>query len=180
MQGGCVCENAPYLRQFTGNVEIAGMFAPKPLAMSGANDWTLHIEEKGLPELKALYKLYGSEDRVLAKCFPQFDHNYTQVSREVMYNWFNKHLKLGWKEPVKEEPFEPVPPAELSVYDDRHPRPEDALPVDRLRQTLTEASDKKIAALIPKDADGLKEYRRVIGTALRVMIHDQLPRKEEI
>jgi dienelactone hydrolase len=180
MQGGCVCENASYLRQFTGNVEIAGMFAPKPLAMSGANDWTLHIEEKGLPELKALYKLYGSEDRVLAKCFPQFDHNYNQVSREVMYNWFNKHLKLSWKEPVKEEPFEPVPPAELSVYDDRHPRPADALPIDRLRQSLTEASDKKIAALIPKDADGLKEYRRIISAALRVMILDQLPSKEEI
>ena len=180
MQGGCVCENAPYLRQFTGNVEIAGMFAPRPLAMSGANDWTLHIEEKGLPELKALYKLYGSEDRVMAKCFPQFDHNYNQVSREVMYNWFNKHLKLGWKEPVKEEPFEPVPPAELSVYDDRHPRPADAAPYDRVRQTMTEASAKQIAALMPKDTAGLKEYRRVIGTALRVMIHDQLPGKEEI
>jgi dienelactone hydrolase len=180
MQGGCVCENAPYLRQFTGNVEIAGMFAPKPLAMSGANDWTLHIEEKGLPELKALYKLYGSEDRVLAKCFPQFDHNYNQVSREVMYNWFNKHLKLGWKEPVQEAPFEPVPPAELSVYDDRHSRPLDALPIDRLRQTLGGASDKQIADLMPKDSDSLKEYQRVIGTALRVMVHDQLPSKDEI
>ena len=35
MQGGCVCENAPYLRVGTGNVEIAGLFAPKPLGMSG-------------------------------------------------------------------------------------------------------------------------------------------------
>jgi dienelactone hydrolase len=180
MQGGCVCENAPYLRQFTGNVEIAGMFAPKPLGMTGANDWTLRIEEKGLPELKALYKLYGYEDRVLAKCFPQFDHNYNQVSREVMYNWFNKHLKLGWKEPVKEEPFEPVPPAELSVYDDKHPRPNDALPVERLRELMTEASNKQIAALLPKDADGLNEYRRVIGTALRVMVHDRLPSKDDV
>src|SRR5439155_8436864 len=74
MQGGCVCENCSYLRQFTGNIEIAGLFAPKPLGMTGANDWTLHIEQKGLPELKELYKLYGVEDRVMAKCFPQFDH----------------------------------------------------------------------------------------------------------
>jgi dienelactone hydrolase len=180
MQGGCVCENASYLRQFTGNVELAGMFAPKPLGMTGANDWTLHIETKGLPELKTLYKLYDAEDRVLAKCFPQFEHNYNQVSREVMYNWFNKHLKLGWKEPVKEEPFEPVPPAELSVYNEQHPRPKDALPVDRLRQQMAESSDKQIAALLPKDGDSLKEYYGIIGTALRVMIHDQLPGKNDV
>ena len=36
----------------------------------------------------------------MAKVFPQFEHNYNQVSREVMYNWFNKHLKLGQPEPV--------------------------------------------------------------------------------
>src|SRR5689334_17304817 len=120
MQGGCVCENCSYLRQETGNIEIAGLFAPKPLAMSGANDWTIDIERKGLPELKALYKLYGAEDDVLAKCFPQFPHNYNQVSREVMYNWFNKHLGLGHEGTVTEKPFVPVPPRELSVYDDEH------------------------------------------------------------
>src|SRR5205085_5253794 len=125
MQGGCVCENAPYLRLGTGNVEIAGLFAPKPLGMTGADDWTKEIESKGLPELKQLYKLYDAEDRVMAKCFPQFDHNYNQVSREVMYNWFNKHLKLGLTETVEEKPFKPVPPKDLSVYDADHPRPKD-------------------------------------------------------
>src|SRR5207248_3743168 len=85
MQGGCVCENASYLRQFTGNIDLAALFAPKPLGMSAANDWTKEIETKGLPELKALYKLLGAEDNVTAKCFLQFDHNYNQVSRELMY-----------------------------------------------------------------------------------------------
>ena len=128
MQGGCVCENASYLRQGTGNVELAALFAPKPLGMTGAHDWTLHIEEKGLPPLKDLYKLYGAEDRVMAKCFPQFEHNYNQVSREVMYNWFNKYLKLGQAEPVVEKPFEPVVPTkDLSVYDEQHPLPKDAV-----------------------------------------------------
>jgi dienelactone hydrolase len=176
MQGGCVCENASYLRQFTGNVEIAGLFAPKPLGMTGANDWTRRIEEKGLPELKALYKLYGAEDNVMAKCFPQFDHNYNQVSREVMYNWFNKHLNLGQKEPVTEKPFEPVPPAELSVFDAAHPRPKDALPVERLRQYMTETSDRRIAAMQPKEEGSLARYQGMIGRALRVMIHDKWPK----
>src|SRR5262249_34694082 len=57
MQGGCICENCCYLRQETGNLEFAALFAPKPLAMTGANDWTKEIEAKGLPELKALYCL---------------------------------------------------------------------------------------------------------------------------
>ena len=180
MQGGCVCENASYLRQGTGNVELAALFAPKPLGMTGAHDWTIDIEKRGLPQLKALYKLYGAEDRVMAQCFPQFEHNYNQVSRQVMYNWFNKHLKLGQSEPVVEKPFEPIPPKELSVYDAEHPLPKDAVDAARLRQLMAEASDKQIEALRPKDAKELDEYRRVIGTALRVMVHDDLPRPEEV
>jgi hypothetical protein len=175
MQGGCVCENCSYLRQGTGNVELAGLFAPKPLGMTGAHDWTIDIERKGLPELKALYRLLGAEDRVLARCFPQFEHNYNQVSREVMYNWFNQHLRLGQQGPVVEKPFRPVPPGELSVYDREHPRPGDSADVGRLRQYLTAASEKQLAGLRPRDGRELAEFRHVLGTALRVLVHDRLP-----
>jgi dienelactone hydrolase len=171
MQGGCICENCSYLRQDTGNVELAALFAPKPLGMSGADDWTKEIETKGLPELKALYKLYGAEDKVMAKCFPQFEHNYNQVSRELMYNWFNKHLQLGQPEPVVEKPFVPVPPRELSVYDDQHPRPKDATDANGLRKYLMEASDKQIEALRPTNADTLKQFQQVVGTGVRVMVN---------
>jgi dienelactone hydrolase len=180
MQGGCICENCCYLRQGTGNVEFAGLFAPKPLGMTGADDWTKEIESKGLPELKALYRLYSAEDRVMGKAFPQFDHNYNQVSREVMYNWFNKHLKLGCPEPVVEKPFVPVPIKELSVYDLEHPTPKDAVGPGELRKYMSEASDKQIAALRPKDKTGLDEFRRIVGTALRVMIGDGLPEKTDV
>jgi dienelactone hydrolase len=181
MQGGCVCENASYLRQGTGNVELAALFAPKPLGMTGAHDWTLHMEEAGLPSLRQLYKLYGAEDRVMAKVFPQFEHNYNQVIREVMYNWFNKYLQLGQSEPVVEKPFEPVVPTkDLSVYDEQHPLPKDAADAPHLRQLLTAASDNQINALLPKDSKGLDGYRHVIGTALRVMIHDELPGPDDV
>src|SRR5436305_1983682 len=83
------------------------------------------------------------------RCFPQFGHNYNQVSREVLYNWFNKHLRLGQPEPVAEKPFEPVPPKELSVYTDEHPRPQDTADAARLRRYLTEASDRQFEALRP-------------------------------
>src|SRR5262245_39683108 len=170
MQGGCVCENCSYLRVGTGNIEIAGLFAPKPLGMSGANDWTKDIETKGLPELQSLYKVLGADDKVMAKCYPQFDHNYNQVSRELMYGWMNKHLRLGLTEPIKEKPFVPVPPRELSVYDDEHPTPKDFLPVDRLRAAMSETSDKQMAAIFPKDAASLADFRKVVGPALRALV----------
>jgi hypothetical protein len=73
-----------------------------------------------------------------------------------------------------------VPTKDLSVYDDQHPLPKDAVGAEKLRQTMTEASDKQIEALIPKDAKGLDEFRRVVGTALRTMVHDDLPKPEEV
>jgi dienelactone hydrolase len=170
MQGGCVCENCCYLRIGTGNVEIAAMFAPKPLGMSGANDWTREIETKGLPELKALYKLYGAESNVMAACHPEFEHNYNQVSRELMYNWFNKHLKLGWPEPVVEKPFVPVPPRELSVYDAEHPVPKDAVGVEGVRKWFTEQSRQQMEAIVPKDAASLEQFVHVVGPALQTMV----------
>jgi dienelactone hydrolase len=178
MQGGCICENCSYLRVGTGNVEIAGLFAPKPLAMSCANDWTRETETKGLPELKALYKLYGAEDNVTAKHF-SFEHNYNQVSREMMYNWFNKHLRLGWPEPVVEKPFIPVPPTELSVYDAEHPRPADATGPEGVRKWFGEQSEKQMAALFPKDAAALGEFKKVVGVALREMV-GRFPTKEQV
>src|SRR5258708_5429209 len=43
MQGGCICENSSLLRVETGNIEMAGLIAPRPLGMSAANDWTKDI-----------------------------------------------------------------------------------------------------------------------------------------
>jgi hypothetical protein len=67
----------------------------------------------------------------------------------------------------------------LSVFDADHPLPKDALPVDRLRQAMADASDKQIDALFPKDATSLVEFQRVIGRALRVMV-GELPAKDKI
>ncbi len=175
MQGGCVCENTSYLRIGTGNVEFTALFAPKPLALSAANDWTIDIETKGLPELKKIYQLYDAEDKVTARCWKEFGHNYNQPAREMMYNWFNRHLKLGHPEPIVEQPFVPVPPAELSVYDEKHPRPADNVNAERLRQYLTTLHEKQLAELQPRDAAKLAEFRRIVEPALRVLLCSSLP-----
>ncbi len=123
MQGGCTCESCSLLRVDTGNIEFAALAAPRPQAVIAADDWTKEIMTKGYPELKQQYALLGAPDNLLVKALLQFPHNYNFVSREVMYQWFNKHLQLGLEEPVIEEDFQPLSVAEMSVWDAEHPKP---------------------------------------------------------
>jgi len=179
MQGGCVCENCAYLRVGTTNIELSALIAPRPLGMTGANDWTKEIESKGLPELKQIYKMYGAEDKVMAK-YLSFPHNYNQPSREVMYNFFNKHFKFGVAGTITEKPFTPVPPKELSVFDDKHPQPKDFVGAAELKRNLTDAQEKQLASLLPKDEQSLATFQKIERAALRAMMTDQLPDKTDI
>ena len=167
MQGGCICENADYLRIGLNNIALAAVFAPKPMALSGAKDWTINIETKGYPELRQVYGLYGKKDYVYAKAYPRFGHNYNQVAREMMYEWFNRHLKLGHKSPIKERDYKRATPAELAVFNDAHPRPKSDK--GQLRKYLTRVSKKQYQALLAKDKAGLKRYREIVGAAADVM-----------
>ena len=117
-----MCENAPLLRVGTNNAELAATLAPRPLGMSAANDWTKDLETRGYPEIRSIYKLYGAAGNVVAKHFA-FEHNFNQVSREMMYEFMNQHLRLGHGSPIHEAPFTPIPPEELSVFDPAHPKP---------------------------------------------------------
>jgi dienelactone hydrolase len=176
MQGGCPCENACYLRLGSGNIELAALFAPKPLGMTAADDWTKEIATKGLPELKQLYRLFGAEDLVMAKALVHFPHNYNYVSRAVMYHWFNKHLKLGLDEPIVEEDFRPLSVAEMSVWDAEHPEPPRGDEFERaFVERMTEDTRRQIEALRPHDEASLREYRRIVGGAMAAMIGRGLP-----
>jgi len=171
MQGGCVCENAPLLRIGTNNIEIAALLAPKPLAMSAANDWTRDLFMLGLPELKAIYRLFDEEDRVTARFMP-FEHGDHLPSRELMYNWFTSHLRPAGasRGPIVEPPFTPVPPSEISVFDADHPRPADTKDVVELRRSLAVMSDEQMTALMREPA----RYRETVATALHAIVNDPL------
>lgn len=177
MQGGCVCENCSGLRVNTGNVEIAAMFAPKPMAMSCADDWTKQFlkDGYGYPELKKLWGLYGKPENVEAKAWLQYGHNYNVNSREYMYSWFSKHL-LGKERTIEETAFVPIPPNDLAVFDEQHPRPKDEKSVAQLRQSMRERDAEWIKQLRSgKDAKSVNEFRAIVGPALRAMVNSQLP-----
>ncbi|MFM7056665.1 MAG: alpha/beta hydrolase family protein [Planctomycetota bacterium] len=174
MQGGCTCENASYLRVNTGNIEFAALAAPRPIAMTGADDWTVEIESKGFPELKRHYALLGAPDNVHAK-YMKFPHNYNLPSRLMMYDFFNRTLNLKVAA-IAERPYVPLTQQEATVFGDGHPAPDrsEAAEVALLR-SLDAASQKQIAALTPNAPASLDEFRRVIGGALDVMIGRGLP-----
>lgn len=175
MQGGCTCENAPYLRVNAGNIDIAALAAPRPLAMLAADDWTKELMTKGFPDLKALYKQLGHEDRVAAFPFLHFGHNYNAVSRMAMYGFVNKHLNLGQKpQPIIERDYEPLTPELASVWDAQHPKPSGENVGEAheraLVRLITDALAEQIDQFIPRDKVGLEEYRRVVGGAWDVLI----------
>ena len=181
MQGGCPCENASYLRVEEGNIGIAAMMAPRPLGLVGALDWTREIETKGLPELKALYRLLGVEDRVTGRALLHFKHSYNNVMRGMMYNWFNRHLGLGFNEPILEKDYEPLSPEEMTVWDEAHPQPEGGEHFERkLLKWVTEDNQKQLESLLPQKQSDLAEFRKVIGGAVDIMIGRSVPDAAEL
>ncbi len=91
MQGGDLCENAPGLRRNTSNVEIAALFAPKPmLLVSATGDWTHNVPKDEFPAIQRIYALYGKADQVEVVQF-HAEHNFNRQSREAVYQFFAKH-----------------------------------------------------------------------------------------
>ena len=181
MQGGCTCENACYLRIGAGNVDFAALFAPKPLGMTAANDWTKEMATKGFPELQKLYEMLGAKDRVKLTAYTHFPHNYNYPSRAAMYAWFNRHLKLGFSDPVIEEDFQPLTIEEMSVWDDAHPKPAGGDAYERsLLKWITRDSENQIRGLIPQDAESLAKFREVVGGAFEIILGRGLPEADEV
>ena len=167
MQGGCTCENCANLRIDTGNVEIAALFAPKPLGLVSADDWTKEMASKGFPELKKLYQMLGKPENVMLHNRIEFPHNYNQVSREAMYGWFNKHLDLNGQ--IKEKPIEFVPRERLTVFNDEHPRPEGGPALERklLAHWHNDAQQQLTIAL---EKDRAEDFRQIVATGTRSVI----------
>jgi dienelactone hydrolase len=168
MQGGCTCENACLLRVGTGNIEFAALFAPKPQGMTCANDWTKEMPTKGFPELKQLYALLGAPNNVMLKRGEHFPHNYNAVSRSAFYTWLNQHFKLGQKAPVTERDYEPLPRAQLTVWDEQHPAPKAADP-DFERQLLRGLNEDAQKLLAAEQATP-ERFRKAYGGAFEIVL----------
>ena len=159
MQGGCTCENCCNLRVGTGNVEIAALFAPKPMGLSAANDWTRSMPEEGFPQLKQLYQMLGKPENVYLTASTDFPHGFNQIARRVMYAWFDKHLHITGNDPdiaevAKGNLAEDSPwcerenrflsKAELTVWDESHPAPASGSSIEHSVNSHWSASQQQI------------------------------------
>ena len=181
MQGGCTCENASYLRIGTSNAEIASLAAPKPLGMTAADDWTKEFPTDGYPDVQRVFALTGAPDHVLLRAFLQFGHNYNGVSRAVMYDWFNRHLRLGFNPVPKERPFVPLSVAEASVWDAAHPKPAGGPAHERaLLKWMTDDAAAAMAAVAPADAASARRFSETVGGAFSVLLGGPLRRDDAV
>ncbi len=173
MQGGCTCENACYLRINQGNIDIAAAFAPKPMGMTAANDWTKELETKGFPDLKMVWTKLGKPENVMATFNTHWQHNYNHVSRTTMYGFMNRHFKLGLSEPVLEREFVVPTKEEITVWNAAHPKPAGA--------KVGAPHEKALLKHWSDDSDRLVHGRDdVLARAWEIMIGRPMPRSDEI
>lgn len=171
MQGGCTCENCCLLRVGTNNVEIAALFAPKPLGLTAADDWTRTMPQDGFPQLQAVYDRYGKKDNVALFPALHFGHNYNHVSRVSMYGWMSDHFGLGFKKPILESDFQRLKPDEVTVWDHEHPKPQAGDEFERrLMKLWAELVETQLQGLKEGDSQQHEEYSRILRDGWRVVL----------
>ena len=143
MQGGCRCENQGHLRLDINNVEIASCMAPRPLLLvSCTGDWTANTPEVEFPAVRAIYSLYGAQNKV-SEVQIDAPHNYNQPSREAVYGFFKRHL-LGGRGRVAEQPFTVEGDEDLLVFSGRK-KPAHALDSQGIFDAVIARSEKQLA-----------------------------------
>jgi hypothetical protein len=98
----------------------------------------------------------------------------------MMYDFMNEALDLGLTGPIKQTDFEPLTQEELSVFDDEHPVPDDALAVADLRELMVQESRAAMEQAVESLDDGGSMYRILVGTAARVMLDQGVPAADEV
>ncbi|HEV7869605.1 MAG TPA: hypothetical protein VGO90_18080 [Chthoniobacteraceae bacterium] len=174
MQGGCTCENASLLRVGTGNIELAALFAPRPMGMTTANDWTRELPTKGFPDLQKHWAMLGAPKNVQLWPMPQFPHNYNAPTREKIYAFLNEHFALGLQaEQLIEREFSPLTKEQLTVWDAAHPTPPGGPEFERKLLRWWHDDTQKQLATAPD------EFRKIAQPAWQTLLDRSGPTRGE-
>jgi len=124
------------------------------------------VPGKGFSEIKKLYTLLGKSNNTTCPDLTHFKHNYNYVSRAVMYSWFNRHMKLGHKDPIVEEDFKLLSAEEHAVWDEKHPEPESGEKLERKLTKWLAERDGSLLNNLPADQKETvfkKAWETIIG-----------------
>jgi hypothetical protein len=163
LQGGCMCENAPLLRLAASNVEIAALFAPRPLFIgSCTGDWTCETPTVEGPAIRRIYEFYGAADKVHGR-HVDAGHSYNRELREGAYGFFRHRFFGGDNDaPISERSVRRPSLRDCMVWWGREaPEP---LTLTALRKLWRERSD---AALV----SCLRDRKAVLGRLSPLLPH---------
>ena len=170
MQGGCVCENMPGLRVEFSNMEIDAAAAPCPqIIVADTGDWTKTTMTIEGPAISNIYRLMGQPEN-LRYVIVNSGHNYNQVSREAVYQWFDKVLLNQPDQPVKEPPYTKEPDAELRVFPGGK-MPDDTITQAGLVDYLMRTHRNDLENLNPTNDSALKTYKDTMRVIWERTVH---------
>jgi len=105
---GCLCNHVPGTLQIGDRSDVAGIQAPKPVLLIGAEvDGEFPPDAMRLTgeKMRRTWALFGAGDAVHTLIFPG-GHDYNRPMREAAVGFFDKHLKgVGDGSPVQEPAF---------------------------------------------------------------------------
>ncbi|MDR3714564.1 MAG: acetylxylan esterase [Puia sp.] len=146
--GGCTCESGMPIHHRpthqTNNVEIASLAAPRPmLLVSDGADWTKNVPVVEYPYIRKLYSWYGVPENVENVHLPNDKHDNGPHKRQPVYAFLAKRLGLDDSKMMKdglvdETDSKTLSVEDLTVFNDAHPRPADAVMGDDAVMKLLE------------------------------------------
>lgn len=168
----CPCNHVPDLMRFTDEPELCAIFSPRAaLVLTVTGDWTAEFPQHELRELRAIYRLWGQDDRLAHRQFPG-PHDYPREMRELAYGWFARELRGDRTAPysIPEPEHVPEPPATLSSLDA-------APPGDRGTDGILEWYRRRYIVQPPalEGRPSRKAYNEELRAGLRDLLGEAVP-----